>query len=191
MAEHPERPTDGRTSRRHVLGALATGGSAVILAVGAGRLGEARAQEPGTPAATPEGTPQVEQDAVRIAPPDWSFIVHRLDDPYELPEGSTLVVPPGTAYVGAEVEIDNASEQALSFAVSQIRLRASDGVEYLPGRAAGPEPTLNGRVIPPGEQSRGFLWYNVPEDVELTELVYIAQNPEFSLSLVPDRPPRR
>lgn len=187
MAEHPGQPTSGRTSRRYMLGALATGGSAVILAAGSGQLGIARAQEPGTPEATPQG----DGDAVRIAPPDWAFVVHRIEDPYELPEGSTLVVPPGTSYLAAEVEIDNASNQPLAFAVAQIRLRASDGVEYLPGRAAGPETTLNGRVIPPGEQSRGWLWFNVPEDVELTELVFIAQNPEFSLPLNQERPARR
>ena len=196
MVEQSGLRTQTRQSRRHVLATMATAGSAVM-AVGAfSGLTESHAQVTGTPDASPrlDATPesnatpdtrlQTDDDAIaHIAPPDWSFTVYTVRDPYELPEASTLVVPPGTHYFATEVEINNASNQPLSFAASQIRLRATDGLEYTAGGAAGPETTLKARVLPPGDLTRGWLWFNVPDDAELTKLVFIAQSPEFSLSL--------
>lgn len=183
MVEQPGHRTQTHRSRRHVLATIATTGSAVMAAGAFGGLTQSRAQGTGTPDATPDATPRSDDAIARIAPPEWSFIVYAIQDPYELPEASTLVVPPGTHYFATEVEIDNASDQPLSFATSQIRLRATDGLEFTSGAAAGPETTLKARVLPPGDKTRGWLWFNVPDDAELTDLVFIAQSPEFSLSL--------
>lgn len=179
MIEQPDDQNLARPSRRQVLATMVAAGSAVLIAGGPGRLAEGRAQGSATPGATPGS----DEAIARVSPPDWSFTVYAFRDPYDLPEGSTLVVPPDTHYVAAEVEIDNASDQPLAFGTGQVRLRATGGGEYLPGRAAGPEPTINARLLSPGEQARGWVWFNVPDGAELTELVYIAQNPEFSLPL--------
>lgn len=179
MTERPDNRYVARPTRRQVLATMAAAGSAALVVGGPGRLAEGRSQG----SATPDATPPSDEPIARLAPPDWSFIVYTIADPYKLPETSTLVVPPDTHFVGAEVEIDNASDQPLSFALAQVRLRAADGLEFVPGVAAGPETTIKARVLPPGERARGWLWFNVPDDAELTELVYLAPSPEFSLPL--------
>jgi hypothetical protein len=157
-----------RASRRELFGIVVAGTAAAML-----ESDRARAQA--TPAAA-EGT--------RIAAaPDWSFIVHNVDDPY----GGEIQVPqehpPGTRFVAAEVEVINASDQPLAFTPIDIRLRTQDGIEYRGGSAIGTDPTINPRNLNPGERSRGWVIFTVPEASVAVEIVYFAPQPQFRVPI--------
>jgi hypothetical protein len=66
--------------------------------------------------------------AAATAPaPDWTFVVHGMQDPY----AGTLTTPPqpapGMRYVGFDVEVVNDSVQPLSFAGTGVYLRDDRG----------------------------------------------------------------
>ena len=73
--------------------------------------------------------------------------------------------------------------RALAFTPIDIRLRSADGVEYRGGSAIGMEPTINPRNLNPGERSRGWVWFTVPEGTTASEIVYIAPQPQFRITI--------
>ena len=66
-------------------------------------------------------------DAVSVPAPDWTFVVHGVQDPY----AGALTTPPepapGMRYVGFDVEVVNDSDQPLSFADTGVYLRDDRG----------------------------------------------------------------
>ncbi len=138
-------------------------------------VGSDRAHAQGTPAA---------QDGTQTAPaPNWTFSVFNFQDPYageiQVPQDE----PAGMRFVGAEVEIVNESGQGLAFTPIDIRLRTRDGIEYRGGSAIGTDPTINPRNLNPGERSRGWVLFTVPDGSEPVELVYLAPQPQFRIAL--------
>ena len=65
----------------------------------------------------------------RVSAPDWTFVVHGMQDPY----CGALTTPPepapGMRYVGFDVEVVNESDQPLSFAGTGVYLRDEEGVQ--------------------------------------------------------------
>lgn len=136
-----------------------------------------------------QGTP-VGQDEIETAlAPDWTFSVLRFQDPYagviQVPQEQ----PPGMRVAGAEVEIVNGSDQGLAFTPIDLRLRTDDGIEYRGGSAIGSDPTINPRNLNPGERSRGWVLFTVPEQSEAVELVYLAPQSQFRIALPGDELP--
>jgi hypothetical protein len=162
-----------RTSRRRLLGAVALAGAASA-PTGGGRAVPALAQ--GTPA---------EGEIGRAEAPAWTFAVFAVQDPYlgEILQPQTA--PTGTRYVSAEVQIDNASDQPLNFNPVEIRLRDAAGTEYRGGSAVGTEAYLSVRNLNGGERSHGWVWFTVPENVEIVEIAYYGPQPVFSVVLAP------
>ena len=130
-----------------------------------------------TPAAQGEMVGQAEM-------PRWIFTVLILQDPYAGVLTRPAELEPGMRYIGAEVLIQNQSDQPLEFAASDVRLRDEQGVEY-PSSAAvvGAEPKLSGQNLPDGERTRGWVWFAVPENVVLTEMRFIAPPPQLRVPL--------
>lgn len=161
----------GRTSRRRLLGAAAA--VAPMLAL---------VESPVRAAPSVRGTPESESSHV-IAAPDWTFSLFELQDPYpgmiQVPQSP----PPGTRYVGAEVEVDNSSDQPLAFTPAEIRLRDITGVEYRGGSAIGTEPSINPRNLNAGERSRGWVWFTVGTETDLVTLVYVGPQPQFKIDI--------
>lgn len=118
--------------------------------------------------------------------PSWTFIVHTIQDPY----AGELLRPqepePDVRYVGVEVEIRNESAAPLNFAPSAIRLVDTDGVEHTSGAVVGSEPRLLNINMLPGERTRGWIWYGVPETGQLAGLVYAAPSPRLYVPLSPE-----
>ena len=156
-----------RMHRRRLLGSSLSG---VMAAVSPGP--SLTAQTDATPA--PTGV---------VRPPAWTFQVHQVQDPYagtiQVPEAA----PPGTRYVGVEVEVGNDAEQALNFTPIDVYLRLEAGIDVRGGSALGVEPSINPRNLNPGERSRGWVWFIVPEDAIPVEVVYIAPPPQFRVPL--------
>ena len=121
--------------------------------------------------------------AVTAPAPEWTFGVHWMQDPY----AGVLTNPgepfPGMRYVGVDVEVVNASDQPLSFADNAVSLRDDAGFSYRSGTIAGSEPALQGRALPGGERARGWVWFEVPEDATLTEILLVPSAPELRLGL--------
>jgi hypothetical protein len=121
--------------------------------------------------------------AVTASAPDWAFVVHVMQDPYE----GVLTTPqepaPGMRYVAFEVEVVNASDQPLSFASNAVHLWDDEGFSYRSGAVAGSEPALPGRTLPEGERARGWVWFAVPEDVTLTDILLVPSAPELRVGL--------
>jgi hypothetical protein len=121
--------------------------------------------------------------AVTAPAPDWTFVVHGMQDPY----AGTLTTPPqpapGMRYVGFDVEVVNDSDQPLSFAGTGVYLRDDRGFSYRSGTVAGREPALSGRTMLSGERARGWVWFEVPEDTALTEILLVPTAPELRVAL--------
>lgn len=158
--------TNARGTRRSLLAAAIAGAAAPIPV--AARQAEA----------TPAG-----RGDRRVTAPAWVFELHAVQDPYagtmQVPEE----VPAGSRTIAIEVEITNDSDQPLAFTPIDVRLRDAAGVAYRGGAAIGTEPMINPRNLNPGERSRGWVWYIVPEATELVEVAWVAPPPEFSVSL--------
>jgi hypothetical protein len=115
--------------------------------------------------------------------PEWTFTVLAYQDPYAGSVRSPDEQQPGVRYIGAEVVFDNASNQPLNVVSTDIRVRTSDGTEYPAGGMTGAEPKLNSQNVPPGEQARGWVWFVVPEDVEIVEIYFAAPRPRLQVPL--------
>jgi hypothetical protein len=153
-----------RSTRRRMVLAAGTGLALAKVAHGAG------ARQ--TPAA---------QEAATL--PDWQFVAHTVQDPYAGTMQAPATAPAGTRYVAAEVEVINNSDQALNFTPVDVRMRDAAGVDYRGGGAIGTEPMIGVRNLNPGERSRGWVWFTVPVDSDLVELVYEAPAPQFRIAL--------
>jgi len=162
--------TRGRTSRRQLLGVA----SAIPLLAVVGASEEAEAAAQGTPAAS---------EPRRVSAPAWTFGVLQVQDPYPGTIQVPQTAPPGTRYVAAEVEIDNASDQPLAFTPAEIRVRDAAGTDYRGGSALGTEPSINPRNLNGGERSRGWVWFTVAANATVVELVYLGPQPQFRVSL--------
>jgi hypothetical protein len=161
-----------RANRRAILWATAAG-AAGVAPVGA-------AQQSATPA---PATPEPVGGPATAEPPAWLFVVHLAHDPYAGTIQVPQELPDGTRPVAVEVEIVNDSDQALAFTPIDVRLRDAAGIDYRGGGAIGTEPTINPRNLNPGERSRGWVWFIVPEDAVPVEIVYVAPQPQFRVPL--------
>jgi len=126
---------------------------------------------------TPEST------TGRIGPPQWFLTLITVQDPYPGVIQAPAQPPANTRYIGAELQIDNDSDQPLNFTPTDIRLRDESGFEYRGGTAIGQEPTLNARNLNAGERSRGWVWFTVAADAQLVELIYVAPAPVYRAPL--------
>jgi hypothetical protein len=157
-----------RATRRELIGSAAAGMAAIALQA-----------ERTSAQATPEA---VSADRTAGAP-NWSFVLHTYQDDYSGDIQAPQERPAGMRFAAAEVEIINDSQQPLAFTPIDIRLRSADGVEYRGGSAIGMEPTVNPRNLNPGERSRGWVWFTVPEGAPASEIVYFAPQPQFRITL--------
>lgn len=128
-------------------------------------------------------TPAPEQSEGRVEAPSWIFQVHLVQDPYSGEMQLPQELQPGTRYVGAEVEVINDADQPLNFTPIDIRLRDGAGVEHRGGQAIGTEPMINPRNLNPGERSRGWVWFVLPQEAEPVEMIYVAPSPQFRVPL--------
>jgi hypothetical protein len=121
--------------------------------------------------------------AVTAPAPDWAFVVHGMQDPYAGVLTNPQEPAPGMRYVAFEVEVVNASDQPLSFASNAVHLWDDEGFSYRSGAVTGSEPALPGRTLPEGERARGWVWFAVPEEVTLTDILLVPSAPELRVGL--------
>jgi hypothetical protein len=121
--------------------------------------------------------------AVTESAPDWAFVVHGMQDPYAGVLTNPQQPAPGMRYVAFDVEVVNASDQPLSFANDAVHLWDDEGFSYRSGTVIGSEPPLPGRTMPGGERARGWVWFAVPEDVTLTDILLVPSAPELRVGL--------
>jgi hypothetical protein len=130
-----------------------------------------------------DATPTSDAGA-RVIAPHWVFELHEVQDPYAGAMQVPAEAPAGSRIIAIEVEVTNDSEQPLAFTPIDVRMRDAAGIEYRGGAAIGAEPMINPRNLNPGERSRGWVWYVVPESADPAEVVYVAPQPQFRVSLV-------
>jgi hypothetical protein len=121
--------------------------------------------------------------AVTAPAPDWAFVVHGMQDPYAGVLTNPQEPAPGMRYVAFEIEVVNASDQPLSFASNAVHLWDDEGFSYRSGAVTGSEPALPGRTLPEGERARGWVWFAVPEEVTLTDILLVPSAPELRVGL--------
>lgn len=119
----------------------------------------------------------------RIEAPAWSFTLVKAQDPYTGTLQVPQEVPAGNRVVAVEIEVINDADQALNFTPIDVRLRDAAGTEFRGGAAIGIEPMINPRNLNPGERSRGWVWFIVPDSTHLVEVVYMAPQPQFRAKL--------
>ena len=167
---------DARASRRRFLGSAALGAVGVGVAARAPVVAAVPVRQ-GTPAAEAIGQAEA---------PAWSFTLYVFEDPYQGEIQQPASPPAGTRYVAAEVAVDNASTQPLSFSPADIRLRDAAGTEYRGGSAVGTEPFLSVRNLNGGERSRGWVWFIVPDGAQIVGVAYYGPPPVFAIALESD-----
>ena len=123
-------------------------------------------------------------------PPSWTFAVYAFRDPYEGPIRQPPL--PGTRVVGAEVEIANTSDTSLTVYLNNLRLHTDIDVTYPSGLVVGvPEtgaelaPKLVEGVVEPGQRTRGWVWWRIPEGEALEEIVFFPSPPPPSVVPLP------
>jgi hypothetical protein len=137
----------------------------------------AQEAQTGTPSPAPALVGQAEM-------PQWVFTVQAFQDPYAGELTRPAEPEPGIRYIGAEVVIENQSDQPLDFATSDVRLRDEQGVEYAASSAViGAEPKLVSQNLPDGERTRGWVWFAVPEGSAITELRFVPASPQLRVEL--------
>lgn len=167
----------GRTTRRRLLRSAALVGPGLALG---GRNSEHVAAGV---AVTQDATPEEPHVYAHVGAPAWSFTVHDYQDPYSGEVTRPEEPQPGTRYIGADVQIDNESDQLLSFERDKVRLYDDSGYEYKAGNTFGDAPALDGRTLNPGERARGWVWYTVSEESQISELVFFASSPQFRVPI--------
>jgi hypothetical protein len=131
------------------------------------------------------GTPSADSELVgRAEMPQWIFTVQAFQDPYAGVLTRPAEPEPGIRYIGAEVVIENHSDQPLEFAATDVRLRDEQGVEYaVSSGVVGSEPKLVSQNLPDGERTRGWVWFAVPQDAAITELRFVPAPPQLRVQL--------
>ncbi len=61
--------------------------------------------------------------------------------------------------------------------------RGGGGTVGVPGAAIGTEPMISPRNLNPGERSRDWVWFIVPEATVPVEFLYVAPPPQFRIPL--------
>lgn len=115
--------------------------------------------------------------------PAWTFAVHTVADPYPGTMQVPADIPAGSRVIAIEIEVTNDADQGLNFTPIDVRLRDDTGQEYRGGAAIGTEPMISPRNLNPGERSRGWAWFIVPESTNPVELVYVAPQPQFRIPM--------
>ena len=116
--------------------------------------------------------------------PQWIFTVQSFQDPYAGVLTRPAEPAPGMRYIGTEVVIENQSDQPLEFAGSDVRLRDEQGVEYpVNSGVVGAEPRLVSQNLPDGERTRGWVWFEVPQDAAITEVRFVPAPPQLRVQL--------
>jgi Domain of unknown function (DUF4352) len=166
------------TTRRQFLatGALPVAGLAMAQTAGVIDFGF-------SPAAAQEATPTPPIGSAQA--PNWTFTVSQYVDPYQGELTRPKTPPENVRIVGAEIIIENGSDQPMSYTIRDIHLRSIEGVEYTAGEIAGEEPALVGQDLPDGERTRGWVWFGVPETDEIKEIRLIAPQPIFRVPVPP------
>ncbi len=169
------------TTRRRFIGSVALTGSGLTLASQGNEhaAGAAVRQEASPASAGIYGTTRG---------PAWTFTIHDYQDPYSGEVTRPEEPPPGTRYVGADVqidnEIDNQTNQVLIFDRDDVRLRDQAGYEYRAGFTFGDAPAFDGRTLNPGERARGWVWFTVSTESEITEMIFLPSSPQFLIPIV-------
>lgn len=132
--------------------------------------------------ATPAAAPVTYDDAAATTP-DWRFSVLQMIDPYTGTLTRPKPVPEGERVVALEVVLENHSDQPMEYALSSVRLRDVDGVEYRAGSAVGEEPRLVAQNLPNGERTRGWVWFAIAGKAKPTSIVFIAPAPVLKIEL--------
>ncbi|MER3436606.1 MAG: hypothetical protein C4346_02720 [Chloroflexota bacterium] len=125
-----------------------------------------------------------EQGTVGVASaPEWSFTVVSLEDPYTGRITRPAEPDPDARFVAVQVIINNASDSPLDFQVSDIRVRDTDDVEYQAGDAIGSEPRLVSQNLPDKERTRGWVWFQIPNEARVREVRFYAPRPVFRVQI--------
>lgn len=140
---------------------------------------------PGTAAmaARQEATPAGSSPYAIAEAPAWTFAAHAVQDPYPGTMQVPAEIPAGSRAIAIEVEVTNDADQALDFTPIDIRLRDEAGQEFRGGAAIGSGPMISPRNLNPGERSRGWVWFIVPDATVPVEVVYVAPQPQFRVPL--------
>lgn len=157
-------------SRRTVLKA--------VCALGA-TTGTASAQGGTMTEATPEDTTSPIADA---GMPDWRFSLVEIQASYQGTISRPDEIPDGITVVACQVIITNDSDQPMEFAVRDIRLRDSEGIEYQAGEYTGEEPRVVSQNLPEGERTRGWVWYGIPEAHQAASIVFLPPRPVLKIT---------
>lgn len=166
-----------KTTRRGLLAA------ASVSALGVAAKQANSPSEVAAAQATPDSQATENEPVGQAEAPAWTFTVLVVQDPYTGEITRPSEPKPGTRFVAAEVVITNGSDQPLDFSTSDVELRDADGVSYSAGAATGSEPKLVSQNLPDHERTRGWVWYAVPENVDIAELRFAGPSPIFRVPI--------
>lgn len=164
-------------SRRQLLGAGTAAG------VGVAILGGRALAVTGESHAPTRLRQQDEVPVVTGTMPNWSIAVHAYQNPYQGTISTPKELDPTKRYIGAEVEVINDSNRPLAVSASQFRLRGNDSINYPSGGFSGKDPRITDLNTLPGERQRGWVYFAVPTDVEIIQMVYTPSAPQISMNV--------
>lgn len=124
---------------------------------------------------------QPDPGGVSVKLPDIEFVVYQVQDPYHGVISQPAKLDPEKRYVGAEISIVNRSHFPVSVSLNNVRLRDADGQEYAAGGVLGEDIRLNGRTLAELDLARGWVWFALPLDAQIAQIVFIPSTLEMRI----------
>ena len=82
------------------------------------------------------------------------------------------MTPDGRPIVRLRAQFENRGDRAAFFADLYFQLVDADGRRYEPEVNVDSPDRLNQGPLPPGQSSAGYLWYLVPPNTRVVEVLY-------------------
>ena len=141
-----------------------------------------------TLSANGQDEPRDSTTPVAVDIPNVQFLVYRVEDPYSGTITYPTTLDRDSRYIGTEVAIVNNGDYPVNTSWSSIRLRDSEGRDYAGGAVSGTDPQMRTKELANGETNRGWVWFAVPADAEITTILYVP--PATEIRVTWDEAPR-
>jgi len=124
-----------------------------------------------TSAPTMTATPSGGKVGERIASRDVAVTINEVRDP--LAPGQYLAPKPGSRWVAFDVTVENAASKPRDYNLYFTRIKTADSREYQPAFVdADIQPLLQSGTQQPGEATRGWIAFEIPEGAQLATFTY-------------------
>lgn len=124
-----------------------------------------------TSAPTMTATPSAGKVGERVTAQGSALTINEVRDP--LAPGQYLAPKPGSRWVAFDVTVENAGSKPRDYNLYFARIKTADSREYQPAFVdTDIQPLLQSGTQQPGEATRGWIAFEIPEGAQLATFTY-------------------